>query len=151
MSSNATIIHTIQSSQNSVCRECGVHVLANVVTLLWQLLPALPLQVVVMNTRSWWTKDTYLFLFYTNRSKTMYLKLNVLTHGRMFTPNSVRALLDWRVEELDLLPQSLGLLVQLGSLLLHFADVLHSLLQRGGFADLCRRAWDPFTQTHHHH
>lgn len=53
--------------------------------------------------------------------------------------NPLKVSLDCRVQELDLLPQPLGLLVQLGSLLLHLTDVLGSLLQRGGFANLCQR------------
>ena len=44
--------------------------------------------------------------------------------------------LDGRVEELDLLPESLGLFLQRGSLLLHLADVLCGLVQGGGLADL---------------
>lgn len=51
----------------------------------------------------------------------------------------VEVLLDGGVQELDLLPESLRLLVQLSSLLLHLADVLSRLLQRGGFADLSRQ------------
>lgn len=53
--------------------------------------------------------------------------------------NPLKVSLDCRVQELDLLPQPLGLLMQLSSLLLHLADVLGSLLQRGGFADLCQQ------------
>lgn len=48
----------------------------------------------------------------------------------------VEVSLDGRVELLDLLSESLRLLLQLSSLLLHLADVLSRLLQRGGFTDL---------------
>lgn len=48
--------------------------------------------------------------------------------------------LDGRVQELDLLSESLSLLMQLSSLLLHFADVLSGLLQCGGFTDLCQQS-----------
>lgn len=51
----------------------------------------------------------------------------------------VEVSLDGRVEELDLLPESLRLLMQLSSLLLHLADVLSRLLQRGGFTDLSQQ------------
>ena len=44
--------------------------------------------------------------------------------------------LDGRVEELNLLPESLGLVVQQGALLLHLADVRCGLVQGGGLADL---------------
>lgn len=47
--------------------------------------------------------------------------------------------LDGRVQELDFLSESLRLLVQLSSLLLHLADVLGRLLQRGGLTDLCQQ------------
>ena len=46
--------------------------------------------------------------------------------------------LDGRVEQLYLLPEPLGLLMELGSLLLHLTDVLGCLVQGGGLADLCR-------------
>lgn len=47
--------------------------------------------------------------------------------------------LNGRVQELNLLSESLRLLMQLSSLLLHLADVLSRLLQRGGFTDLSQQ------------
>lgn len=49
--------------------------------------------------------------------------------------------LDGRVQVLDLLSESLSLLMQLSSLLLHLTDVFSRLLQRGGFTDLRQQKW----------
>lgn len=59
--------------------------------------------------------------------------------GCSTVPITAEGSLDGRVEELDLPSESLRLLMQLSSLLLHLADVLGRLLQRGGLTDLSQQ------------